>query len=200
MAFSRMGHGFNRPNTSSKKHGFIIVATDNFTKWTEAKLMKKVTQESVITFIKENIIHRFRLPQMITVDRGTVFTGGQIREFAKEYKFEIVNSTLYYAQANGQAKATNKSIKHIMERAIEDTPNDWHQLLSEDLWAFRTSPNRAKMSIKSFILDKASSLAKTSERRWLSKLLKTSRTTVTSTFEDEADVTIEGQKKALIAI
>ncbi|KAK2965398.1 hypothetical protein RJ640_001475 [Escallonia rubra] len=44
------------------------------------------------------------------------------------------------SRANGQADARNKSIKHIMERAIEDTPNDWHRLLSEVLWAFRTSP------------------------------------------------------------
>ncbi|KAK2995571.1 hypothetical protein RJ640_000047 [Escallonia rubra] len=42
--------------------------------------------------------------------------------------------------ANGQAEATNKSIKHIMERAIEDSPNEWHRLLSEVLWAFQTSP------------------------------------------------------------
>ncbi|KAK2986185.1 hypothetical protein RJ640_006220 [Escallonia rubra] len=127
-------------HSSSRKHGFIIVATDYFTKWTEAKPMKAVTQESVITFIKENIIHRFGLPQTITADRGTIFTGGQIREFAKEYRFEIINYTPYYAQANGQAEATNKSIKHIMERAIEDSPNEWLRLLSKGLWAFRTSP------------------------------------------------------------
>ncbi|KAK2986013.1 hypothetical protein RJ640_005105 [Escallonia rubra] len=125
--------------SSSKKHEFIIVANDYFTKWIEARLMMSVTQESVIAFIKENTIHQFGLPQTITADRGIVFTGGQIREFAKEYKFEIINSTPYYAQANGQAEATNKSIKHIMEKAIKDTPNDLHRLLSEVLWAFRTS-------------------------------------------------------------
>ncbi|KAK2986183.1 hypothetical protein RJ640_006218 [Escallonia rubra] len=54
--------------------------------------------------------------------------------------FEIINFTPYYAQENGKAEATNKSIKHIMERAIEDTPNDWYRLLFEVLWAFRTSP------------------------------------------------------------
>ncbi|KAK2967896.1 hypothetical protein RJ640_001565 [Escallonia rubra] len=43
------------------------------------------------------------------------------------------------SRANSQAETTNKSIKHIMERAIEDTPNDWHRLLSEVLWAFQNS-------------------------------------------------------------
>ncbi|KAK2986474.1 hypothetical protein RJ640_000228 [Escallonia rubra] len=53
--------------------------------------------------------------------------------------------------ANGQAEATNKSIKHIMERAIEDSPNEWHRLLSEVLWAFRTS-HRSSTGITPYVL------------------------------------------------
>ncbi|GKV12837.1 hypothetical protein SLEP1_g23931 [Rubroshorea leprosula] len=43
---------------SSKGHSFIIVATDYFTKWVEARPMKKVEQGDVIKFIKEDPIHR----------------------------------------------------------------------------------------------------------------------------------------------
>ena len=32
-------------------------------------------------------------------------------EFAYEYEFSILNSTPYYAQANGQAESTNKVLK-----------------------------------------------------------------------------------------
>ena len=45
----------------------------------------------------------------------------------------------YYAQANGQARATNKIVKNTLERMIEDSPRDWHNLLSEVLWAYRNS-------------------------------------------------------------
>ncbi|GKU89762.1 hypothetical protein SLEP1_g3857 [Rubroshorea leprosula] len=41
---------------SSKGHSFIIVAIDYFTKWVEARLMKKVEQADVIKFIKEDLI------------------------------------------------------------------------------------------------------------------------------------------------
>ncbi|KAK2991710.1 hypothetical protein RJ640_014988 [Escallonia rubra] len=35
---------------------------------------------------------------------------------------------MHITTANGQAEAPNKSIKHMMDRAIEDTPNDWHPM------------------------------------------------------------------------
>ena len=47
---------------SSKGHNFILVATDYFTKWVEAVLLKKAEQKDVIQFIKEQIIHRFGIP------------------------------------------------------------------------------------------------------------------------------------------
>ncbi|XP_028119295.1 uncharacterized protein LOC114316816 [Camellia sinensis] len=40
---------------------------------------------------------------------------------------------------NGQAEATNKIVKNTLEKMIEDNPTDWHNLLSEVLWACRNS-------------------------------------------------------------
>ena len=63
---------------SSKGDIFILVATDYFTKWVEAVPLKKAEQKDVIQFIKEKIIHRFRIPQSITTDQGTMFIGKEI--------------------------------------------------------------------------------------------------------------------------
>ncbi|XP_028052434.1 uncharacterized protein LOC114256940 [Camellia sinensis] len=85
------------------------------------------------------LINKFGLPQSITVDQGTMFNGDEIKGFATEYGIQILNSSPYYAQANGQAKATNKIVKNTLERMIEDNPRDWHNLLSEVLRAYRNS-------------------------------------------------------------
>ena len=46
--------------TSSKRHNFVLVAIDYFTKWVEAVVpLKKEKQKDVIQFTKEHIIHRF---------------------------------------------------------------------------------------------------------------------------------------------
>lgn len=71
--------------SSSKGHNFIIVATNFFTKWVEAIPVKRVEQKYVIDFIKEQIIHRFGIPQSITTDQVTMFAGSKIKEFAADY-------------------------------------------------------------------------------------------------------------------
>ena len=47
--------------TSSKWHNFILVATYYLTKWVVAVPLKKAEPKDVIQFIKEQIIHRFRI-------------------------------------------------------------------------------------------------------------------------------------------
>ena len=47
---------------SSKGHSFILAAIDYFTKWVDVMKLKKAEQKDVIQFIKEQIIHRFRIP------------------------------------------------------------------------------------------------------------------------------------------
>jgi hypothetical protein len=59
--------------SSSKGHCFVIVATDYFTKWTEAIPLKNMTHREVIEFITGHIIHRFGIPQTLTTDQGTSF-------------------------------------------------------------------------------------------------------------------------------
>jgi hypothetical protein len=58
---------------SSKGHCFVIVATDYFTKWTEAIPLKNMTHREVIEFIPGHIIHRFGIPQDLITYQGTSF-------------------------------------------------------------------------------------------------------------------------------
>jgi hypothetical protein len=59
--------------SSSKGHGFMLVATDYFTKSTEAVLLRNMTHCEVINFVQEHIIHRFGMPQTLMMDHGLSF-------------------------------------------------------------------------------------------------------------------------------
>ena len=75
----------------------MLVATDYFTKWTEAVPLKNMTHREVIEFITEHFIHRFGISQTLTMDQGSSFISKEVRDFAKSYKIKILNSSPYYA-------------------------------------------------------------------------------------------------------
>jgi hypothetical protein len=58
-------------------------------------------------------------------------------------KIKLLNSSPYYAQANGKAEASNKVLIKIIKKKIKDNPRRWHKKLSEALWAHRTSRHGA---------------------------------------------------------
>ena len=58
-----------------------------------------------------------------------------------------MNSSPYYAQANGQAEASNKGIIKLIKRKVDEQPRKWHTTLNEALWAYRMACHGAtKMS------------------------------------------------------
>ena len=85
------------------------------------------------------IIHRFGLPQTIAIDNGLPLNGSRVLAFAQDHEIKICNSTPYYAQANGQAKSTNRIIKNNIRKVVDNNPTCWDELLSEVLWQYRTS-------------------------------------------------------------
>ena len=62
--------------------------------------------------------------------------GDVVQSFANDHGFKFTHSTPYFAQANGQAEASNKVLKGILEKMITDNPRECHSLLSETLWAY----------------------------------------------------------------
>ena len=128
---------------SSKGHRFMLVATDYFTMWTEAVPLKNMTHREVIEFITEHIIHRFGIPQTLTTDQGSSFISKEVRAFIESYKIKLLNSSPYYAQANGQAESSNKILIKLIKKKIEENPKRWHEVLSKILWAHRISRHGA---------------------------------------------------------
>jgi transposase InsO family protein len=105
--------------------------------------MRNMTHREVISFVQEHIIYRFEVPQTLTIDQGPSFMSHQFREFAVSIKIKLLNSFPYYAQANGQAEASNKVLTKIIKKRIKDNPRRWHEKISESLWVHRASRHGA---------------------------------------------------------
>jgi hypothetical protein len=83
------------------------------------------------------------MPQTLTTDQGASFMSHQLKDFAESLKIWLLNSSPYYAQANGQAESSNKVLIKLIKKKIDENPRRWHEVLLEALWAHRTSTHSA---------------------------------------------------------
>jgi transposase InsO family protein len=58
------------------------------------------------------------------MDQGTSFISKEVREFVDSFGIKLLNSSPYYAQANGQAESSNKTLVKLIKKKIEDNPKD----------------------------------------------------------------------------
>jgi hypothetical protein len=59
--------------SSYEGHIFILIATNYFTKWTEAVPLKYVQDDQIISFLEMDIFSRFGLPIEIISNNGPTF-------------------------------------------------------------------------------------------------------------------------------
>ncbi|XP_021727895.1 protein NYNRIN-like [Chenopodium quinoa] len=122
---------------SSAHHKHILIATDYFTKWIEVQAFKSLNARAVILFLEEKIFTRYGIPESITLDQETMFTGHEFNSYIKEFESNrYIQLTPYFVQANGQAKATNKVISKGIAKMVDENPKNWHVLLHYAIWAY----------------------------------------------------------------
>jgi transposase InsO family protein len=122
--FRGWGHDFigEIHPASTKGHRFILLATYYFTKWIEVVPLRRMTHRDVINFVLEHIVYRFGILQTLTMDQGPSFMARQFKEFASSLGINLLNYFPYYAQDNGLAEASNKTLIRLIKKKIEEKP------------------------------------------------------------------------------
>jgi hypothetical protein len=142
--FSKWGIDFMTCHPQSVGgHGYIIVAVDYFTKWTEAMLTFDNTRKTATLFLFNHVITHFGVPQAIVTDHGSHFRNYIMSELTEKLGLRHDSSTPYYPQANGQVKAINKVVITMIRWMIGIHKTSWHTVLFSALWAYRTSVKSA---------------------------------------------------------
>lgn len=88
---------------------------------------------------RNHIIYRFRIPDTITINQCSMFTGRKMVAFASEVGFKMLTLIPYYAQANGQVKAANNIVFGLIKKRVGQKPRNWHRTINYVLWACRNS-------------------------------------------------------------
>ena len=108
-------------------------------KWVESIPMISTKGSKIAEFISHHLICRFGILTQIITDNGKKFKNKEVLALCKAYHIQITFSTPYYPQGNGQPEATNKTIRSILVKTINDSHRDWHLQIPHALWSYHTS-------------------------------------------------------------
>jgi len=105
------------PGKGSQK--FLVVAVDYFTKWAEAEALATITTENVTKFLWSLVICQFGIPHAFVTDNGKHFDCGKFCKWCPELRIQNYYSTPTHPPANGQVKATNKTLLKTLKKKLD---------------------------------------------------------------------------------
>ncbi|XP_026384520.1 uncharacterized protein LOC113280087 [Papaver somniferum] len=127
----------------TKQRRYLIVETDYFTKWVEAKAVQDTKDGDIYDFILEHIICRFGIPVLIVSDNGKKFEGENVKMLFNAFKIQSRKSTALYPQSNGQVEGTNKTVSSTLKKKLEGHHKGWCEQIPNVLWSYRTTRRKA---------------------------------------------------------
>ncbi|PKA67169.1 hypothetical protein AXF42_Ash004661 [Apostasia shenzhenica] len=102
----------------------VLLATDYFSKWVEAKAMAQPTGVNVRNFIWTRLICRFGIPLFLVCDNRTAFKPRRLK-LCSENDINLNFALVRHPQSNGQAETTNKNFLNALKKRIERAGSSW---------------------------------------------------------------------------
>jgi transposase InsO family protein len=123
------------PNSECCK--YILVVVDYVSKWVEALPCRAFNAMHSKRMFHEVIFLRYGVPRIVVSDGGSHFIDRTFRKALSEVGVDHWIGTPCHPQMSGQAKTSNKQIKNILQKKVNQMGRSWRSKLSEALWAYR---------------------------------------------------------------
>jgi len=118
---------------------YILLVVDYVSKWVEVVATLMNDSKVVIKFLKKNIFTRFGTPRALLSDNGTHFCNKPLESLVKKYGVFHKVATPYHPQISGQVEISNRELKSILEKTVDQYYKVWSFKLDDALWAYRTT-------------------------------------------------------------
>ena len=115
---------------------YLLVGTNYFIKWVEAKLLANIRDVDVKRFIWKNIVTRFGVPHTLISDNGLQFDSKAFKKYCSDLGINNRYSIPAYPQGNGQAEVVNKVIVSGLKKRLDDAKGRWVEELPHVLWSY----------------------------------------------------------------
>jgi transposase InsO family protein len=85
----------------------------------------------------EVIFLSYGVPRIVINDGGSHFIDWTFQKALSEVGVDHRIATTYHPQTSGQAETSNKQIKNILQKTVNQMGRSWRSKLSETLWAYQ---------------------------------------------------------------
>ncbi|CAF1440539.1 unnamed protein product [Rotaria sordida] len=124
---------------SRRRNKYIICLTDILSKFVLAKAVRDNTVQTVVRFLKEDIISKFGTSRCILTDNSTHFTHTLTNELIKQIGSTHLYTTLYHPQWNGQVEIYNSMMDAKIAALSNIQKTDWDDQLPFVTLKYNTS-------------------------------------------------------------
>lgn len=128
------------PKGSGGKH-FLLHASDDVSRWPEARAVVANNSKAWANFIWEDILCRYGSIPVCVCDGGSEFKGA-VREIFERHGVKIILSTPYHPEGNGIAERDGQTLTRAILRSCGDNSRRWPLFLHAGLHAVRVTVNR----------------------------------------------------------
>jgi transposase InsO family protein len=134
--FDVWGIDFMGPFPNSKGCEYILVSVNYISKWVEVlPCWPADAMHSKKTF-HEVIFLRYGVPRIVISDARSHFIDQTFWKALSEVRVDHRIATPYHPQMSDQAETSNKQIKNILQKIVNQMGRSWRSKLSEALWAY----------------------------------------------------------------
>jgi hypothetical protein len=131
--FDVWGIDFMGPLPNSEGCEYILATIDYVSKWVEALLCRVADAMHSKRMFHKVIFPRYGVPRIVISYGGSHFIDRTFRRALMEVGVDHQIATPYHPQMSGQAETSNKKIKNILQKIVNQMGRSWWIKLSEAL-------------------------------------------------------------------
>ena len=124
---------------STEGNKYVLVLTDNLSKYVIAKAMPTNTARDAADFIMNEFIMVHGTPQRLISDNGVHFNNAMMKNISATLKFIHAFSAVYHPETNGQVERFNSTFCTQLSKYNDEERDDWDDYLSAIVYAYNTS-------------------------------------------------------------
>ena len=136
---------------SNSENRFIIVVTDNFTRWMEVTAIPDQTAPVTARAILD-MICRFGCPLALHSDQGTNYMSHVVTELCSLLEVKKTRTSARRPQCNGQTERYNSTLLQMIRAYISDDQQDWDEHLHLLAAAYRAAVNETTGFTPNFMM------------------------------------------------